>query len=241
MLTPFVALLAVLPPSSQGEWVATALTPIALADKTDARLANLRNANLTYHFSFYKEALGYAFADCEAKIVSPTVFWLQIPNVDARRKNTIEFETWISDGKRFGKSLNPEKPRPAPLSSRPGVPPKPASIWFSDFSRVILSGLGQTTHPFASLVKDAKVQGYKTTSEVRRMTVGGKAYISYRLVLTKGKARYETVIDGRQFLPVSVTNTIGDVDNSRWSGKLWSFPNKPIDASVARFRPVAKG
>lgn len=240
MITPFVALLAVLPPSVEGQWGTSPLTPLALAAKADDRLATLRNAKLTYHYTYYKEAVGFAFADCEANIVAPNVFWLQVPNVNPKRNNVIEHETWIADGRRFGSAVNPDQPRPKPLALRPKGTPKPVNAWFTDFSRIILSGLGQPTHPFTGLVQDATRSGYRVGTEVRKLTLKGQRYTSYRLVLSKGKTRYETVIDGDRFLPVSVTNTVGDVDNSRWSGRLWSFPRKPISRSIATFRAPAK-
>ena len=215
--------------------------PLMLAAKTDTQLSTLRNATLNYRFSWFKDSVGSAYADCEAKIVSPKEFWIQLPNIDTHRKDVINFETWKSDGRRFGRSIYPDRPRPGLLSSRPGLPAKPATAWFSDFSRIILSGVGQTTHPFANLVKDAVKGGFKATTQFRRLRLEGKEYVSYRLVLAKGAARYETVIDGRRFLPVSVTNTVGKVDNSRWSGPMWTFPKKPIDASVTRFTTGAKG
>lgn len=239
MITPLVALL-LLAPTDEGQWVSTSLTPLSLAVKTDAQLASVRNAILSYRFSWLKDAVGSAYADCESTIVSPTRFRIQIPNVDTRRKNVIVYETWISDGKHFGRGVDEARPEPGPLTARPGVPAKPASVWFSDFSRVILSGLGQATHPFASLVNDAARQGYKTTTAVRRLKADGREYLSYRLVLAKGPARYETIIDGKRFLPVSVTNFYGKTDSSRWTGRLWTFPKKAVDASTVRFKTAAK-
>jgi hypothetical protein len=167
VIIPFVASLALLAPQ-EGRWVPTSVTPAVLAQRVDRRLATLSKATLSYQYDFEKSTVGRAFVICTGTIVSPGVFWLQVPKLDlTNAKEPMQRERWISDGKRFGMAAEPNEPKPGPIAKRPGVPSKPTQIWFSNFSRVIFSGLGQPVQPFAKLLGDAKRQGYVVSTKGR--------------------------------------------------------------------------
>ena len=235
MITPIVASLALLG-LQEGRWQPTPVTADLLARRTDDRLATLSKATLSYQYNYDKASVGHAYAVCEGTIVKPGVFWLQVPRMEpTNQRDPMNRERWISDGKHFGMSTEPKFPVPGPLVKRPGVPSKPASIWFTDFSRVIFSGLGQATHPFQKFLADARKLGFKPNVAVRELTFRGQKIISYRLNLVKGAVNYQIVIDGRGWLPVSVLNTIGK-DTTRWSAVNWNLrPGKLLDVNRVKF------
>ncbi|RYG24237.1 hypothetical protein EON82_11375 [bacterium] len=235
MITSFVASLALLG-LQEGRWLPTSVTPDLLVRRVDDRLATLSKATLTYQYNYDKKSVGSAYAVCEGTIVKPGVFWLQVPQmVPTRERDPMNRERWISDGKHFGMSTEPKFPTPGPLAKRPGVPAKPASIWFTDFSRVIFSGLGQKTNPMQKFLKDALGQGFKPNVLVRSLTFRGEKIISYQLNLAKGPIKYQVVIDGRGWLPVSVLNTIGK-DATRWTAVKWNLrPGKSLNPAKVKF------
>ena len=171
-----------------------------------------------------------------------------------RACSTSNCRTWTRtagcrSSKRFGSATekasggasvrkNPAR-HPSPVVRR--RPSSPTQAWFSDFSRVILSGVGRPSSPLTKLVKDARSSRYKVSSDVRTLDYQGRKVTSYRIVLVRGSSRYEVVVDGRRFLPVSVTNTIGPTDNTRWSAVRWSFFEEGMKPSLFRFNPSARG
>ena len=237
MLPTLAALVLLVPSVPEGQWVPAGLTPMALAAKVDNRLATLPRARLSYEFWWQKETIGYGSMQGEGTVVSPRVFRMLVPNVDTRRPNVIEKEYWISDGRRFGSEIG-RFPTAATAGKRPGGPTNPVRTWFSDFSRTILSGLGRPTHPIASFVASAQREGYQTTVNLRKIRAKGRLWQQYRLLVAKGPARYETIIDADYLVPSSVVNMVGK-DNSRWSGVRWAFPKRPIPATEVAFRKPA--
>lgn len=242
MITPLLVGLVLLDVQTKdGQWGKSDLTPTALAKKADDKLANLSKAMVTYTFAYVKNDRTpnreTGFATCEATIISPNKYWLQVPNLDRSRRESLNFETWISDGKRFGRGVQPDVPVPGPLSARPAPPAKPGAAWFTDCSRVIFSGLGRPTRPFQSLLTDLGRQGFKATTNFRTYTMKGRRHPTYRLVALKGNVRYETIFDGYGWVPISVMNTIGTQNNSRWADVKWQLkPGKNLDPSVVRFK-----
>ncbi len=238
MITPLVAYLAVAP-ANDGQWTAATTTATAVAQRVDANLATMRNTKVKYQF-FYKRGEENGYMTCESTVIGPGVYWMQVPEVNAKRMPNMVRERWISNGKRFGKSVEPDGPRPGPLTKRPSPYASPAAAWFTNFSRTIMLGIAAGSRPFQSLLADAGRQGYKSAFQQRQFTRGGTKTTQYRTVLTKGPARYEIVVDGRFMLPVSIVNYANANDNTRWSGVSWQHSRKPMDASIATFRPPAK-
>ena len=238
MIPTLAALLVLAPPIPDGQWGRADLTPLALANKVDTRLATLPRARLSYEFWYEKEAVGHGHMDATGTIVSPGVFSVEVPNVDPDRRPAILRECWVSDGRRFGSALG-ELPTVAAARKRPPGPTEPVRTWFSDFSRTILSGLGRPTHPMASLVTSARRAGYRTTVDLRKIQARGRLWRQYRLVVAKGPMRYETIIDGDYLVPASVVNMVGKTDNTRWSAVRWTFPKRPIDPAAVAFKRAA--
>lgn len=213
------------------------MTPVALARKVDGQLATLSKATLSYTFEFSREEIGRGMAACLGHIVSPKKFFVQVARIDPKSREAIVRERWIADGNRFGaadEQVSP--PQPKPFAQRPAPPAHPLSVWYTDFGRVILSGLGRPTHPFETFLKEAASNGYKITARARTFTYKGQKRSSYQLVVYKGVVRYETVIDGRGFVPVSVMNTIGPKTFSRWFNVEWNLrPGKTLNVQACRF------
>lgn len=233
-MIPTIAALVLAPSTPEGQWGPTNLTAPALARKVDNALATL--TGVTMHFVYvYDTSDAYGMKACEGTFVSPTTFRFEMPVFDPKAKATVSYETWVADGKRFGRSLATAFPKPqVPVAQRPKGPAHPASVWFADCSRVMLSGAGQATHPLERFVADAQAQGFRLAVENRHLTFQGRKGSWYRLVATKGPARYETVFDAAGYLPVNVINTNGPKAQVRWYEARWGKP-KRIDASVARF------
>ena len=234
-MIPTIAALILAPSTPEGQWGPTSLTAVALAQKVDRALATL--SGVTMHFTYvYDTTDAYAFKTCEGTFVSPTTFRFEMPVFDPKAKATVSFETWVADGKRFGRSFGRDNfPKPqTPVAQRPKGPAHPASVWFADCSRVMLSGAGQATHPVERFVAEARAQGFKLVVETRHLNFKGRNGVWYRLVASKGPARYETVFDAAGYLPVNVINKSGPKAQVRWYEVRWGKP-KRIDASVARF------
>lgn len=235
-MTPFLALLVALPSSNDGQWGATSMTPLALARGVDEKLATLRQTKLSYFFTYVKKSVGSGYDQCEGSILEPGRFFLKVPIVDPKAHPVVNEEWWVSDGRRYGQGLHEEPFRIVPLGQRPAGPASPVNAWFSNFSRVILSGVGRRSHPLQNLVVDAARQKFSTVAQMRVLAFQGKRYTQHRLVLVKGLARYEIDVDGHFMLPTGVVNFVGSNDNTRWSAVRWDFPRKPIDPKVISFR-----
>ena len=233
MITTLAASLALLLPTAQSaQWGPTTLKASVLADRVDARLARVSNTTLKYHYDLQTSTLGYAFKNCESLIFGPGRFRLQMPRVVPGTFKVMFDETWIGDGKRYGVSVDEKKPAVRPLATRPTASTTPLSLWFRDFSRVILSGIGQPTHAFANLVADAKRQKFTTVVETRAVPFRGRILVANRIVLSRGFTRYEVVIDGKQSLPVNVINSNAQ-GTSGWADVDWNFrPGKALDPKL---------
>ena len=222
------------------QWQATTLTPAAVAKRVDDKLASLGKATLLYQYNHVRAEphpnWGTAQAACYGIIAGPGRFWLQVPHVDFARRDPINRELWISDGKRFSSVIEPNDPAPRPIAQRPKGPAQPAAVWFIDFSRVILSGLGRPTKPLQGFVADARRMGFKVVSQARSYAYRGRKRDDYRIVATKGAIRYEIVVDGWGNVPVSVTNTIGKKDRSGWAAVRWDLKPKTLDVGSINFR-----
>lgn len=239
MITSLCALVLLAPPP-EGQWAPTTLTPLDLARRVDTRLATLSNAMLNYRFTYIDQKVGSGYADCEGSIFSPTTFRVQVPVVDTRRRNVLDRETWIADGKRFASRMASEASDPVPLAKRTAPPARPAAAFYENPSLVLFSGLGRATHPLEGVLKDASRLGLQPKAETRWLRFQGHQIVSYRIVLDNPKVRYELVIDGKGFLPVSITNSRGLSDSVRWSGVRWNLrPGKALDRSVITFRKPA--
>jgi len=237
VITTLVAGLALAAPSFQSDWTPARFTPEVLAKRVDDRLATLKKATLKYHFIYQKATFGHGESVCDCTFVDPNRFWIMVPKLDpAKESEGIENETWVADGKNFGKAVLPKDAVPGPMANRPKVPAKALSAWFTNFSKVILAGVGRPTKPLQSLVADARRQGFRTVAETRSFPYQGRTFVSHRLTLSKGPARYEIVVDPRGDVPVTITNTIGK-DFSRWVQVDWNLrpKGKEYDPNNARF------
>ena len=235
MITPIVAALA-FQNNQEGRWVSSSVTPTLLAQRMDQSLASLKKATVTYQYDF-DGGIGHGFAICVGTIVAPGVFKVQVPRVNPKnQRDAINYEDWVSDGKRFGIGVEPADVVPRPISKRPGAPKDPLGMWPVDFSKVIFSGLGQPTQPMAKFVKSAAKAGFKSDLLSRSIHFEGRLRTWYRLVLTKGKAKYELLVDGSRYLPVTVTNIVG-TQSTTWSKVDWNLkPGKSLDPSKVNFK-----
>ena len=234
MISTLAALLVVAPSTPEGQWGPAKLSAPMLAQRVDNALATL--AGVTVHFVYvYNTSLAWATKDCDGTIVSPKKFRLELPIFDLKRKAIVDYETWVADGDRFGSVASSHFPKAQmPTARRPIGPAHPASVWFADCTRVMFSGIGQPTRPLERFVADAKAQGYGLAVQERHLRFRGREGTWYRLVASKGSARYETVFDATGYLPVNVINTSGPKDSVHWYEVQWRKP-KTVDASVAKF------
>lgn len=247
MIPTIAASLAVLAPQTKTKttsWVATPLTPAAVAKRVDDTLATMGKATVRYQYIYdrpYEHPEGgHAQAACIGHIVGPGKFWIQVPNMDFRRRDPINYEIWIADGKRFSSVVDPADPNPRPIAQRPLGPKSPASVWFTDFSRVILSGLGRPTHPLEGFVADARRQGFNVVAQARAFPYKSGVQRDFRIVVFKKAIRYEIIIDARGNMPYSVTNTIGTDQKTLWRDVEWNFrPGKALNAAAVSFRKKA--
>lgn len=212
------------------------LPAATIVRKVDQRLATLGPATLTFHYTFFRPKIGGGQFEGNATILSPKVYRLQMPQVDPTRPNVIAGLVWLSDGKHFGQGTISQPPKPASLSSRPRPNPKPLNDWFNNFSLSILSSVGLQANTFTKLLSQAKAAKYSIVTQQRTLRFQGHTILSYRIVMAKNGLRYETVFDGHGFVPVTVTNTLGQQDTTRWSAVRWSLRPKSIDRSVLAFR-----
>lgn len=202
----------------------------------DKSLASLKKATVKYQYDF-DGAIGHGFAICEGTIVAPGVFKVQVPRVNPNnQRDAINYEDWVSDGKRYGMAVEPANVVPGPISKRPGAPKNPAGMWAVDFSKVIFAGLGQPTQPITKFVRAAAKAGFKSELLSRSIHFEGRLRTWYRLVLTKGNANYELLVDGAGYLPVAVTNKVG-AQTTTWSKVDWNLkPGKSLDPSKVNFK-----
>ncbi len=202
----------------------------------DRSLATLSKTVVKYRYDFDGQ-IGHGYAVCEGTILAPGKFKVQVPNIDPiHERSPINYEDWISDGKRFGSAVEPANVIPRPISKRPGAPANPLGMWPLDFSKVIFSGLGQPTQPLTKFVTAAAKAGYKSDLMSRSIHFEGKLRTWYRLVLTKGNANYEILIDAARYLPVAVTNKVGKLTTS-WTLVQWNLgPGKQLDPSKVSFK-----
>lgn len=238
MITTIVAALA-LTHFQEGRWVSTTVTPTQLAQRVDNALAKLSKVVVNYRYDFDGQ-IGHAFGSFSGTIVAPGVFNVEVPVVDPiHERNAINTETWIADGKRFGKSMSMPKITPVPISKRPGAPANPLASWSVDFSRVIFSGLGQPTAPISKVVTAAARAGYKSDIKSRTIHFEGRKRTWYMLVLSRGKARYEILVDAVGYLPVSIKNQTGSMKAS-WGMVDWNLkPGKALDPKLASFPKIS--
>lgn len=235
MITPIVAALA-LQNNQEGRWVSSSVTPTVLAQKIDQSLATLKRTTVKYQYDFNGK-IGRGFAICEGTIVAPGVFKVQVPRVNSSNaREAINYEDWVSDGRRYGMAVEPANVVPRPISKRPGAPKNPLAIWAVDFSKVIFSGLGQPTRPMSKWVVAAAKAGFKSDLLSRSIHYEGRLRTWYRLVLTKGNTNYELLVDGSRYLPVAVTNKVGD-QITTWTKVDWNLkPGKSLDPSKVNFK-----
>ncbi len=223
-------------------WHASPLSPVAVAKRVDNQLATMKRATLLYQYSHVRAAphpnWGAAQAACYGMVAGPGKFWIEVPHLDFRPsvKAPIEKEVWIADGKRFSGVIAPGDPAPKPIAQRPPGPARPAAVWFIDFSRVILSGLGRATHPLEGFVADARRMGFKVVSHERSYLYKGVRRPNYRIVALKGNIRYEIVIDGWGNVPTSINNSIGTTDHSGWAAVRWDLKPKALDVAAINFQ-----
>jgi hypothetical protein len=143
--------------------------------------------------------------------------------------------TLAADGQqrvfRIDENISQPQSVTAPLPISKTDPRVMIQVWPEDFSRLAFQGLTEGRDAWEPVLNGlAKgLGGYKTTLEERKVTTGGKEYVSYRVLANRaadaskkvGASNLEIIIDAKRYLPVTIRAVGKDEKGGNWKVQ-WS-------------------
>jgi hypothetical protein len=104
-----------------------------------------------------------------------------------------------------------------------------ADTFFDDYSRMMFQGLTDGVDAWTPMIASFKQNGFTLKLEERRLSHMGREYLNYKLTgfrakdprKLKSNQRFEVVLDGTFWLPVTVTTSWKDAKGKPWDSQ-WS-------------------
>lgn len=203
------------PPLPQSDWKPASLQPVAIAEKIDQMLGQIKNGQADIHLHMILPA-GEGLMHTDAKIASANKFSVTFPVLDNDPPRTTRCRIIANHGK-FTEFHPGHQPAFSPLHpyrlSGDADGEELAKRWPYEMPRLALSHFVNGKNAFAPLIKALQQpkSGFHVVSQERTTSMGGAMFTNYRIYASKldpkskkSLAEYEIVVDAHTFAPVTM-------------------------------------
>jgi hypothetical protein len=198
------------------QWGPTSISPMRLAQRTDAKLHGMEHTSVDYQYRF-SLPIGHGTIGGLGEIKDQHTFRIEPPLPGAVEREGVTWSTRVASGGKMAlhRTMVGTEGVIKPFSKASQLPSNVLKDWMRLNVVDLFSAIGTTGDPLQTLVRNAQTTpGFRVSASERTLMYRNIPVKQYRLKVDRtsaaekklGRMFFEIVIDSKYYLPITMEN-----------------------------------